>query len=303
MELSYAPVALFAYNRPRHLTRVVEALARNAEAKNSALFVFSDAPKTHSDAEQVAAVRAVAKNIHGFRSVQIVEQLENKGVARSVVDGVTEIVETHGRVIVVEDDLVVSSHFLAYMNHALQLYEHDSRVVSIHGYVYPVNAPLPETSFLRGADCWGWATWKRGWDIFESDATLLLERLSQSGLADLFDFNGSYGYTAMLEDQIAGRIDSWAIRWYASAFLANMLTLYPGRSLVTNIGADGSGAHFGSTTDYDVRLTEKPIRLDKLPLEESIEARKLIERYFRSIRPTLLRRLKSRIRKLLSARY
>ena len=127
------------------------------------------------------------------------------------------------KVIVLEDDLVTSPHFLQYMNDGLGIYERDDRVISIHGYSYPVHGKLPETFFLRGADCLGWATWKRGWDLFEDDGQRLLNELERRNLTRSFDFDGSYPYTQMLRDQIAGSNSSWAVRWYASAFLRDKL--------------------------------------------------------------------------------
>ena len=180
-----------------------------------------------------------------------------------------------------EDDLVTSPHFLQYMNESLDLYQQEERVISIHAYMYPVKEELPETFFLRGADCWGWATWKRSWQLFESDGAKLLEQLNSQNLTREFNFNGSYPYVRMLKDQIKRRNNSWAIRWYASAFLANRLTLYPGASLVQNIGHDGSGVHSlkSNQNEYLVRLSRRKILLKKIELVENISAKKIIARY------------------------
>ena len=181
------------------------------------------------------------------------------------------------------------------MNEGLKLYAHDHRVVSIHGYSYPVIDPLPETFFLRGADCWGWATWRRGWAVFEPDGPTLLGEIRQRGLDRDFDFDGSYAYTRMLEEQIAGQNDSWAVRWYASAFLRLMLTLYPGSSQVQNIGADGSGSHVGQTRAFAHEEWGAPVRVGGIPVEESIAGRAAFVRYFRSLRPSLPRRILNRM--------
>ena len=160
-----------------------------------------------------------------------------------------------------EDDLLTSPYFLDFMNEGLSIYEEDEKVISIHGYVYPISEKLPETFFLRGADCWGWATWKRGWDLFEPDGGLLLNKLEESKQTEEFDFNRSYPYTQMLKDQINGKTNSWAVRWYASAFLQNKYTLYPGKSLVSNIGGDGSGTNTGLN-----QFIFKPLRCKSDPI-------------------------------------
>ena len=284
--MTLAPIALFVYNRPEHVRATVEALQRNELAAQSELHVFSDGPKSAEDARPVTAVRDYLNHISGFKSVKIIAQPINCGLAQSIIAGVTSLSEQSGRVIVVEDDLITSPYFLRYMNEALALYENHPEVISIHGYVYPVKARLPDSFFIRGADCWGWATWKRGWALFNPDGRSLLEELGARKLTREFDFNDTFGYTEMLRKQIAGAADSWAIRWYASAFLQNKLTLYPGRSLIHNVGNDDSGTHCGTTRIYDVEVSQEPVKLQKLALHEDLQARVTLEQYFRSLRPS-----------------
>jgi hypothetical protein len=210
--------------------------------------------------------------------VLVVERPANLGLAASVIAGVGEALADHERVIVLEDDIVVSPDFLRYMNEALDLYAPDERVASIHAFSYVVDVPLPETFFLRGADCWGWATWRRGWQLFDPDGAALLARLEASGESDLFDFGGGYAYTQMLRDQVHGRVDSWAIRWYASAFLAGRLTLYPGTSLVENIGQDGSGTHSVASDALVSTAGRIAFPLARVPVEDSAVARTAIMR-------------------------
>ncbi len=271
--MKLAPIAMFVYKRPQHALRTIEALKRNDLAAASDLIVVSDGPKTEDDRVLVDKVRADVARTDGFRSVTLVERECNYGLAESIISGVTDIVNTHGRIIVLEDDMVTSPYFLRYMNEALDLYENDEDVISIHGYVYPVKGRLPETFFLRGADCWGWATWKRGWALFEPDGGKLLIELKEQHLEREFDFNGAYPYTTMLRNQIGGRNDSWAIRWYASAFLKNKLTLYPGTSLVHNIGLDASGTHCGNISAFDAQLAVVPVYLEKIAVKEDKNAR------------------------------
>jgi len=287
----YAPIALFVYNRPWHLRQTVEALLNNHEAPQTELFVFSDAAKGSSAEAAVEEVRASIRQISGFSAVHIIEREENFGLARSIIEGVSAVCKAYGRAIVMEDDILTSKYFLRYMNAGLDMYEHDQQVASIHGYVYPAGVPLPETFFIRGADCWGWAMWQRSWDLFEPDGKQLLQQLRQHNLTQRFDFNGAYPYTRMLEDQIAGNNDSWAIRWHASAFLQNRLTLYPGRSLVMNIGNDNSGTHCTASIVFSGELAEEPVKVERIPLEENEIARQAFINFFRSQRPSILTRL------------
>jgi hypothetical protein len=211
--------------------------------------------------------------VEGFASTTRVYSDVNLGLARSIVCGVSDVVARHGRVIVLEDDLVVTSHFLAYMNQGLLIYADEPRVASIHAYCYPVLEPLPDTFFLRGADCWGWATWARAWKHFEPNGQKLLNALRSQKLTRAFDMGGAYPYTRMLSNQIKGKNNSWAVRWHASCFLADMVTLYPGRSLVNNIGVDGSGTHCAPTDDFSQMLVDAQVTVERLvPREDAVAA-------------------------------
>jgi hypothetical protein len=301
--MSFAPIALFTYNRLTHLRRTVEVLRGNLQASESELIVFSDGPRSEGDAAKVRAVREYLKTITGFKSLTVVENAQNLGLAQSIIRGVTEVVNRYGRIIVLEDDLITSPYFLSFMNEALEFYQDEDRVISVLGYLYPVRAQLAETFFLQDNECWGWATWKRGWDLFEEDGTKLLELLEQRSLTRKFDINGAYPFTQILRDQIAGKNNSWAIRWQASALLHDKLTLYPGRSLVNNIGHDSSGEHCEQTSCFDSEVSATPINIERIPVAEDTVALHHLERYFLSIKTSWMQRILKRIsRKLVKLR-
>jgi hypothetical protein len=297
-----APIALFVYDRLWHTQQTVSALQRNFLAEESDLIIFSDGAKSAEKQAGVNDVRRYVKSVGGFNSVEVVEREANLGLAGSIIDGVTRVCAQRGQVVVLEDDLVTSPYFLQYMNGALQRYARDERVISIHGYIYPVADSLPTTFFLRGADCWGWATWKRGWDLFEADAGELYSKLQLSEESHVFDFDGTSAYTGMLKQQIEGHVNSWAIRWYASAFLANKLTLYPGVSLVRNIGNDNSGTHSRQTEMFDVPLAQEPVALAEIPVQASAIAYAAVSRYFKSQKSSLLRRILGKLARWLRQR-
>lgn len=287
--MKLAPIVLFTYNRPIHTQKTVEALLDNELAAQSDLIIFADGPKIKED-NNVITLRNYLSTIKGFKSVQIKFNETNQGLAKSIISGVTEILLKYESVIVMEDDLITSPHFLTYMNEALEKYENDDRVVSIHGYNYPVNTENVEVFFLRGADCWGWATWKHGWRIFNPDGSYLLGELKKRKLEEDFDFYGTYPYIEMLKNQVAGKNNSWAIRWYASAFLAGKLTLYPGKSLVVNIGLDGSGTHCTSDRLAHQILDCKKISFSNIPVEENKTMRIKISKHF-SKKENLIKRI------------
>ena len=292
--MKLAPIVIFTYNRPWHTQQTVEALLKNEYASESDLIIFSDAPKNEAAQKGVEETRSYIRNITGFKSLRIIERDRNFGLANNIIDGVTSIVNEFGRIIVLEDDLLTSPYFLKFMNEALSLYEDEERVISVHGYIYPIKKSLPDTFFIKGADCLGWGTWKRGWDLFNSNGSELLHCLKERSLTRTFDFEGSYPYTRMLERQVNGEIGSWAIRWYASAFLEDKLTLYPGKSLIYHNGSDGSGTNCGTSEEFDVELSQEPILVCPIEIKESEYARKQFIFYFKYV--ILWARIKDRLR-------
>lgn len=290
-----APIVLFVYCRVNHTIQVVESLLLNEEAKYSDLIIYSDAASEPKLTLEVENLRAYLRSIKGFKSITIHERSSNFGLFNSIIHGVTEVLSAHGTAIVLEDDIVVSPYFLEYMNLALEKYQLHPGVASIHGYVYPVDAQLPDSFFINGADCWGWGTWKRAWDKLNLDGDFLYGELSRLNLINKFDFNGSYKFSKMLDDKNNNKNNSWAILWYASAFLKDMVTLYPGKSLVMNIGNDGSGTHSEASDYFNVSLAKNRISTFPINTEPNKEANLIFESFFRKSRPTLAKRIIKRL--------
>ncbi|WP_228850338.1 FkbM family methyltransferase [Aegicerativicinus sediminis] len=244
MEL--APIVLFVYNRPEHTLKTLRALSENDLADKSELYIFADGPKPGADSqtlEDISRTREVLGQAQWCKEVHILERETNIGLANSVIDGVTQIVNKYGKVIVLEDDIVTSTGFLTYMNIGLNMYTSETRVYGISGYKFPSFKPiLDDTFFLPIMSSWGYGTWKDRWNRINFDAKDLFEKVKIKGVLNKLNF-GNLNFKQMLIQQIEGEIDSWAIRFYVSMFLDKGLFLYPRESLLINIGFDGSGVH------------------------------------------------------------
>lgn len=297
-----APVALFAFNRFDHLSTTLQALALNELAAETSVHLFLDGPRNDSDREvQKKIIAYLGSGIEKkFSSLVLIQSDVNKGLAQSIITGVTKVVKDFGRVIVLEDDLVTSKYFLKYMNDALDLYKKEDQVISIHGYVNLLGNPMKSPFFLKGADCWGWATWERGWKLFEPDGKKLFSEIREKKMEREFDFENTAHYIKMLKDQISGKNNSWAVRWYASAFLKNKLTLYPAVSFVKNIGLDGSGTHCDITTDYDMDLAKNPVVHFPKKVETSFEGYRAYVDFYRSIKPSFFNRVFNKLKRMVS---
>ena len=291
---------MFTYNRPHHTFKTVEALKNNFLASESRLFIFSDGPKNNNSVLGVEKVRTYLKKIDGFKSIKIIERKKNLGLATSIIEGVTKIINEFGKIIVIEDDLVTSPFFLNYMNDALTIYKNDDQVACIHGYLYPIDKILDSTFFIKGADCWGWATWKKSWEIFEPNGFKLMSEIDRRQCHREINFNNTYAYVKMLKDHNNGKIDSWAIRWYISTFLSNKLTLYPNKSFVLNIGMDDTGVHSGISSKFHVKLADSYKKIERIGVVENLEARKKFEKLFSSYKFGIIPKVLNKIRKLIN---
>ena len=253
-------MVLFVYNRPVHTQKVLNALAQNELAHQSTIYIYSDGPKElKQDIDSVIEVRNIIRKTYTFNEVIIIESEYNKGLANSIVQGVSSVLETHSSVIILEDDVVTSKWFLTYMNQALRIYEKDLNVMHINGYVPPITQKLPPFFFTRLMQCWGWATWDRAWHKFIADPEFLYSEINLLSKARLFDGNTHGFFLKQLENNISGRRNTWAIKWYASIFLNNGYCLSPMASLTQNIGGDGSGANVKFEEVFDTVVSrEKP---------------------------------------------
>ena len=189
MEL--APIVLFVYNRPEHTRACLEYLERNELAAESELYVFADGAKQGSE-EAVAAVRRVIAEPWKFKRLNVVERPENKGLAANVIAGVTSVLETHDRVIVLEDDLIVSPYFLRFMNEALEVYKDTEEVCHVTCHMLDHKGELPDTFLIRWCNSWGWGTWSRAWQYFEPDGRKSLREIERRDLCRQFDLDGGF---------------------------------------------------------------------------------------------------------------
>jgi hypothetical protein len=248
---SRAPIALFAYNRADYAERALRALARCPELADSPFYIFCDGAKSAAGKAKVDAARNVVRE-HAPKHATIVERETNFGLARSIRTGVTELCEKYGRIIVLEDDLEVSSTFLGYMNAGLDRYAEDPRVMEIVGYMYPVEVAGPHDALFLPVTCsWGWATWARAWAKLDSGQDWYDRMLRDRELRRRFDLDDAFPYFEMLTSQRRGEIDSWAIRWNLDVFANNGLVLFPRRSLLANRGHDGTGTHAEQSSPFE----------------------------------------------------
>lgn len=279
-----APVVIFLYNRPEHTRKMLEYLDKDKKIDSTELFIFCDGAKRDIDKPNVERVRQIVKEFQRTsraKKVSISFSETNKGLAKSVISGVSSVLDTDERVIVLEDDILVDCNFLTYMNDALEFYKKCDNIWSITGYSFEMkslkNYKHDVYYSYRGCS-WSWGTWADRWklvdwevDSYQKDRRNLrsIIKFNRGGL-DLFD---------MLTDQMEGRIDSWAVRWCYAQSKNNMYTIYPRYALISNIGCDGTGTHSGVTDKFVSNLKyNQDIKLEILGINKKI-AREFGEKY------------------------
>ena len=261
--MALAPIIFFVFNRPHHTQRALASLAKAALASESDLYIVCDGPRTEQDLPLIQQTRDVVDRAQGFKSVNVIKSEVNRGLANSVIGGVTGIITGSRRAIVVEDDLVVSPYFLKFLNEGLERYQDEARVFSVSAYHHPPSlVPIPnDYSYDAYANprnsSWGWATWADRWDRVDWEV-----RNYRSFIDDplkVAEFNrGGEDLTPMLRMQMTGDIDSWSIRFSYAHYQHRAVSMVATRSYVENIGLDGSGTHSSATDDYHNDLSLAP---------------------------------------------
>ena len=246
-----APICLFTYNRLNEAQQTLEALQKNFLADESDLWVFCDAAKNEQDKIKVERVRQYLQSIKGFKSVEIRISEEHRGLASSIISGVSMMLEKYEEIIVLEDDLITSPNFLNFMNQALVFYKNDSKIQSINGFSLPLKDKSFEVYFQTRTESWGWATWKDRWDpaVFNKN---YLAGLITSDPTILKKFNKKCGadISQMLLDSIHNKNDSWYVRWVFDHFKNEHVGVYPVSSFITNIGYNSDATHCKGVNTY-----------------------------------------------------
>jgi glycosyltransferase involved in cell wall biosynthesis len=259
--MNMAPIALFCYNRLDHLKATIESLKENKEAAISSLYIFVDGPKDQADAIKVDQVKQYLATVEGFAAIIIRQSTANKGLAPSIIAGVSEVLKQHQRVVVMEDDLLCTTDFLSYINAALDFYESNSKIGSLSGYLYPISIPAHyshEVLVMHRASSLGWATWRNRWEGVDWEVATFKDFLNDKEAQKRLVTDG-LDLLPMLIKQRRGLISSWAIRWTYHHFISHQWCLYPVVSKIQHIGSDSSGTNVSTTSKYDVVLSDKAI--------------------------------------------
>ena len=294
-----APIILFVYNRFSHTKQTLDALKQNTLAKQSQIFVFSDGPKNQEDSEKVGRVRKLINHYqNAFATMEVVCAVRNQGLANSVIAGVSQIIRRTDKVIVLEDDLVTSPYFLSYMNQVLDYYEDNPAIWSVSGYTPPLRClqKYDRDVYLAYRGCsWGWGTWKDRWDTVDWALPDYLSFRTDKKQIRNFE-RGGKDLPLMLERQMNGRLDSWAVRWCYWQSKYDMLTVYPTISLLDNIGCDGSGTHDTNADVYGARQTER--REKNYDLSGIKIEKKIVKEFYETYSATLSFRIRKKLQKL-----
>lgn len=258
-----APIALFAFNRPDHLRRTLEALAANTLAAQSDLTIFCDGPRSKIETEQTNAVRNIAKSAQGFASLSIVERDKNFGCANSIIDGLTQMFSQHEKLIVIEDDILTSPHTLRFLNDGLDYYADDKRIFNISAWspppsLFKIPRDYPHDIYaIPRFNCGSWASWRDRFEGIDWNVSDYASFKKSSQRRKAFNAGGE-DMSPMLDSQMSKRIDSWAIRADYWRFKNGQFGINPVRSYTTNIGM-GSGTHCTEETaryDNDISLVK-----------------------------------------------
>ena len=286
-----APIVLFVYNRLDHTQKTVQALLDNQLADKSTIFIFSDGAKDNKERYKVNQVREYIKTIDGFKKINIINRDKNYGLADSIIDGVTKIISEFDKVIVLEDDLVSSPFFLKYMNEALDHFKDIKDVYHISGWNYPFyNDQLGDVFLWRLMNCWGWATWANRWSLYKKNTEEIISEFTSNDIKR-FNIDGAEDFWGQILANKDGKINTWAIFWYATIYKNGGLCVNPSKSFITNIGHDQSGTHCTRTTEYLSELCmNKNLDFD-IDISESVAAIEEVKNFYKNNKKNIFQKI------------
>ena len=256
MSNKLAPILLIGFNRPRHFKETLIALSKNKLAKESTLYISIDGSRNNDDLKLQKTIFDNIQLADGcFAKINIFRNNTNKGLANNIIDSISNILSSHNKIIVLEDDVVTSRAFIKFMNDALSYYEDKKRIWQINGYS-PINNINKKDSiyFSRLSHCWGWATWRDRWEFFNKSPVSIVKEFDKEMIYK-FNLDGEVNFWDQIIQNKLGKIDTWAIFWYARVSINNGLCVCPWFSYVKNIGFDGSGTNcyeLNSKTEIDI---------------------------------------------------
>ena len=295
-----APIVLFTYNKLDTLKKTVQHLKKNKLARKSNIFIYSDFYKTNVDKIYVLKVRKYLREIQGFKKKKIILRNKNYGLAKNIVNGVSEVMKNHNKAIILEDDILVSKYFLDYMNSSLNLYKKKKNIWHISGWNYNIKLKSEhDVYFTRTMNCWGWATWKDRWKCYKKNPKEIIKKWSLSDI-NKFNFEDSYNFFSQIERNLSGQIDTWAIFWYAVIFKNKGLCVNPINTLVKNIGVGKFATNTKSSNNiFTSNINDHNLLPKKFP-NKILENKKI----FYSIKINFLKlkiknKIKNYIRKLI----
>lgn len=274
-----SPIVLFAYNRPWHVEQTLVALMNNELADQSTLYIYCDGPKpeaTEKQKKQIDEVRRIIRTNQWCKTIYIIESDINKGLGTSIIDGVSEVINKYGKVIVLEDDLVTSPLFLDYMNKALNYYEQRKSVFSISA----LSRPNPYNFYPKDYDYdvyvslahhpTGWGTWSDRWMNVDWEAKHFVELQSNINIRNAFSRGGDDWFKE-LEAQQKQELNVWSVRFALAHFVNHAVSICPIVSYVNHIGWDDSGTNATGSSRWEHKYlaTKKDINFLDILYEDS----------------------------------
>lgn len=246
-----APIVIFAYRRKSKLKNLINSILRNNESKNTLIYFFQDSYKDSEDMNDVIKVRKYILEIKGFKKKIIIFRKKNLGLANNIISGINLVFKKHGKAIFLEDDLIVSSNFIRFMNEALVKYYKNNNVWHINGWSYKLGSKLNyDVFFVKNMNCWGWATWRDRWRKFDKNPYKFI-RIFNKRMIFEFNFNNQINNWSQIIRNFKKKISTWAIFWYATIFVNKGLCLSFSQSLIRYDGFDLKSTHSHYKSPYN----------------------------------------------------
>jgi hypothetical protein len=233
-------VVVIIYNRPDHTRRLFEQIER---VKPHRIFIIADGPKYNNshDKKKCEECREIFNQVDWTEDIHKNFAASNMGLKARVSSGLDWVFTYTDQAIILEDDCIPSEDFFSYCSLALEEFKSNDEVSVITGDNFQNGIVRGDGSyyFSKYNHCWGWATWKRAWKLYDGNIEFWPDWKLSEDWSSMFQSNQEKKYwTEIFEKVYRGELNSWAYPWTASVWKNGGLTVTPNVNLVENIGFD-----------------------------------------------------------------
>ncbi|AGA66977.1 glyocosyltransferase [Brachyspira pilosicoli] len=246
-------VLFIIFNRPDTTSKVFEAIR---EAKPPRLYIAADGPRkdVKDDYKRCMSTRDIIKKVDWDCEVKTLFRDKNLGCGLGPAEAISWFFENEEDGIILEDDCLPNQSFFYFCEELLDYYKDNDKIMHIHSN--HIGKPYSNYSYYFSSmeRCWGWATWRRAWNLYDYKLEkysydLIAKKIEEVYFSDFYIDYWKSILDEMIEYHKKNKNDIWDYQWSFSILANDGLCICPNINLVSNIGFGKDATHCSYEND------------------------------------------------------